>query len=229
GALAMVALILILAVGVSSQLAIRARRAEVLATRRLAESRASQAKAAKAEEEATKRAAAEATARKNSDAVSIFLMNVFSGFTPGRDPKSVTVAERLSDAVHELHNPGYELAQQKELLYRVGGAYISLNLPQEAVPLLEEYRDYCLTTFGPEDPRTFKPIRLLSLAYDQCGRLQDATKLMEESLERGRRSIGLEDPGVQAGMDANSPQKIFCSGGPFSATLPHVLFERPAG
>ena len=33
----MVALILILAVGVSSQLAIRARRAEVLATRRLAE------------------------------------------------------------------------------------------------------------------------------------------------------------------------------------------------
>src|SRR6185369_10298215 len=123
GFLATGAVGLALLVGLTASVwqAVRATRAEALASKRLAE----------------------------SEAVSSFLTEVFQSPDPARDGRSVTVAETLDTAVQRLNSDlSSQPARRAQLQATVGKTYLTLGLPSEAIPLLQQAQSYFQSTLG---------------------------------------------------------------------------------
>jgi eukaryotic-like serine/threonine-protein kinase len=173
-AAAMMTVVLMVATGVSTWQAVRATRANKLAATRLIESE---------------------NARKDSEAISQFLSEVFKSPSPLRDGRSITVAETLSNATQKLEAElTNQPARRAKLQSAIGESYFGLGLFHEAIPLQEQVRDYYLAASGPESIDTLVATRWVALLYAEVGRQDEAIKMLEPVLALSRKSLGPENP-----------------------------------
>jgi len=178
---AAIAAVLVAATLVSTWQAIRATRAEKRATDTLVEVAAERD--------------AKDLARKDAEAISTFLTEVFQSPDPTRDGRTITVAETLDTAAKKLETdlvsqPGRRASLQATL----GRTYEALGLARQAIPLLEKARDYHLARSGSEHPGTLNAMASLASSYRQAGRRDEAIKLQEEVLPLSRKVLGPEHP-----------------------------------
>jgi len=186
-AIAAVTTALVLGVVVSSWQAIRATRAEKLATARLAE--------VSAERDAKE------VARQEAEAISTFMGEVFQSPDPARDGRTITVAETLDKAAKKLEaDLADQPARRARLQATLGMTYHSLGLYRQAIPLREKVLDYHRAASGPEQPGTLEAMHNLALSYFRAGRLDEALKLQEEVLTGHRKVLGPEDPDTLSAM-----------------------------
>jgi serine/threonine protein kinase len=176
GFAAVAAVLVAFAIGMlfSALEAVRARRAESLAKERLAE----------------------------SQAVLRFTAEVFANADPARNSRTITVAESLGAAARRLETdvalqPGSKARLQENLAW----TYHTLGLNEEAIPLGEKARDYCLANLGPESPDTLLVLNNLAIYYDEGGRPAEALKLKEQVLALRRKVSGPEDPETLRAMN----------------------------
>jgi serine/threonine protein kinase len=132
--------------------------------------------------------------RKESEAVSTLLVEVFESPSPYINGRNITVAETLDHAVKNLDK---NLADQPKLLkkmqWTLGLTYTAIGLAAEAVPLQESALDYYLETYGPEHRQTLELKKNLAYSYSEAGFRGKALKLREEILETSLRMFGPED------------------------------------
>jgi serine/threonine protein kinase/tetratricopeptide (TPR) repeat protein len=178
GFAAAAAVILVLAIGVlvSTVQALRATRAK--------EETAETLKQVSAERDAKEQA------RKDAEAISTFLTEVFQSPDPTRDGRTITVVENLDRAAKRLET---DLADQPgrraKLQDTLANTYSSLSLWGEARGLREKVRDYYVATCGPEHPDT------LTAKYNLAvSRGHENVPLMEEVLTLRRKVLGPEHP-----------------------------------
>jgi serine/threonine protein kinase len=164
-AAAAVAGALVLGLGASLWQAVRATRAETLASKRLAE----------------------------SEAISAFLTEVFQSPDPARDGRSVTVAETLDTAARRLESDlTAEPARRAQLQATLGRTYLSLGIPGDAIPLLKKATDYYQSTFGRDHPDALTVTRHLGFAYTEARNYDEAIPLQEDLLARHKRLTSAE-------------------------------------
>jgi serine/threonine protein kinase len=133
------------------------------------------------------------TARKDAEAITTLLVSVFQSPHPSRDGRTITVAETLEQAVKKLDTDlASQPAQRAKLQSALGGTYRALGLPRDAIPLLEQSRDYFLRSKGASDADTLRAMTQLANACDDAARYADALKLREEVLRLRRQSDGTE-------------------------------------
>jgi serine/threonine protein kinase/tetratricopeptide (TPR) repeat protein len=160
---ATIALVLVVATGISVWQAVRATRAEALAKQRLTE----------------------------SEAITKFLNGVFQSPDPALDGRTITVAETLNRAVTNLDRDlAAQPSRRAQLQYTLGSTYFALGLAGQAIPLQEKARDYRRAAFGPEHPDTLHAMSTLASSYSQVGRRGEALKLQEEVLAMRRKVLG---------------------------------------
>ncbi|HEX5221705.1 MAG TPA: serine/threonine-protein kinase [Verrucomicrobiae bacterium] len=178
-------LVLLLGILISTWQAVRAKKAENLAKDRLAETE---------------------QARAEAEAVSAFMSEVFQSPDPTRDGRrNIQVAELLDRAAKKLDTELADQPRRKAALQgRLGHTYAALGLYREAIPLLENVRDYELATFGREHSNTLVTLRSLASFYHEAGRRQEALKLGEEVLMLHRKALGPEHPQTLQAMSALS-------------------------
>jgi serine/threonine protein kinase len=188
-AAAAVAVVLVLGVVVSTWQTVRATRAEKVAKERLGQVAAER----DAKEEA----------RRDAEAISTFLTEVFQSPDPSRDGRTITVAESLDKAAQKLET---DLAGQPirkaNLEAALANTYRSLGLAAQAIPLLEKARDTFLATLGPQHPATLSVMGNLAIALDKAGRWNEALKLDEQVLALRRKVQGAEHPDTLATMNS---------------------------
>lgn len=199
---AAIAATLLIGIAVSGWQAVRATRAETLATK-AAQTATEEAARAIAAEQKTKdtlvQVAAERDAkdqaRKNAEAISTFLADVFQSPDPGRDGRTVTVAETLDTAAKQLQTDLTDQpARRAKLQATLAKTYFALGLYQDAIPLQEQARDYYLSASGKEHPETLVAMHALGTSYLKSGRREEALQMQEEVLELRRKELGLEHP-----------------------------------
>jgi tetratricopeptide (TPR) repeat protein/tRNA A-37 threonylcarbamoyl transferase component Bud32 len=173
-AAALIALVLVAATTISVWQAVRATRAEALAAGRLIESDNS---------------------RKEAEAISKFLTEVFQSPDPARDGRTITVAETLGAASMKLDT---DLADQPlrraKLQATLGSTYFALGLYRDAIPLQERVRDRYMADLGPEHPDMLKAMNSLANSYQRAGRGDEALKLREQLLPLCRKVKGPDHP-----------------------------------
>ncbi|MCL4788186.1 MAG: serine/threonine-protein kinase [Verrucomicrobia bacterium] len=164
---------LVIGVLVATWQAVRATRAERLATERLQE----------------------------SEAITKFITGVFQSPDPERDGRTITVAETLDKAVTNLETELASQPLRRARLQAVLGAtYHALGLYTNAITLEEKVRDYYLATFGLEAPDTLDAMYCLSAAYEFANRNQEGIAMMEQVLPLRRKVLGPEHPDTLLSM-----------------------------
>ena len=132
-------------------------------------------------------------ARQDAEAITTLLVNVFQSPHPSRDGRTITVAETLDQAVQKLDTDlASHPAQRAKLQAALGATYRALGLPRDAIPLLEQSRDYLLRSKGVSDPDTLQAMTQLANAFDDAGRYADALELREEVLRLRHQTGGPE-------------------------------------
>jgi serine/threonine protein kinase/tetratricopeptide (TPR) repeat protein len=165
----------------------RATEAEKLANARLVQ--------VSAERDATE------VARKEAEAISAFMTEVFQSSDPQRDGRTITVADTLDKAVKKLETDlADQPAQRNSMLAALGNAYEALGLHSQAVPIREKTLQYRRNVSGLEDPSTALAMHSLANSYSRLGRVSEALKLREEMVAIRRRTLGPEDPWMIAAM-----------------------------
>jgi tetratricopeptide (TPR) repeat protein len=151
--------------------------------------------AARAEKLAAARLIESENARKEAEAISKFLTQVFQSPDPARDGRTITVAETLGVAAKKLETDlANQPAQRAKLQATLGSTYFALGLYREAVPLQESVRDYYLAASGPEHTNTLNAMHKLAMSYGCGGRVDEAIKLEEQVLALRRKVLGPDDP-----------------------------------
>lgn len=166
-AAAAVAGLLVAATAVASWLAVKAYRAEALASKRLAESEKS---------------------RAESEAIAKFITGVFKSPAPNRDGRAINAGEMLDAAAGRLE---IDFADQPELRLKLQSTlaqtYEGLYLKKEATALQRKVLDGWRTLKGPEDALTLHAmVRLAIFTPSQKEEIQ----LREQILEIHRRVHG---------------------------------------
>ncbi len=140
-------------------------------------------------------------ARRDAEALSAFLTEVFESPDPGRDGRTITVAEVLDRAAGGLDKKlAGQPARRASFQSTLGWTYHALGLDQPAIPLLEKARDYYLATFGPDHSETLRTMHNLATSYDAVERRGEALELRRKVLEVRRKVNGPEHPDTAAAM-----------------------------
>ncbi len=185
-----IALILIAGATVSTWQAVRATRAQHLADGRLVDLQKANVATLSALDD-TRRAKAstdDALAnaereREHAEAVSTYLMNAFRSADPEHAGRDVKVVDVLDQAVYELNNEFTGSPHIKgKLLNGLGATYLSLGMPEKAVPVLEQARDVLRAAAGTENHDTLLCMNSLGTAYRLTGRLDEAIALLKEAV-----------------------------------------------
>jgi len=159
---------------VSGWQALRAVRAEQLASQRLVESEQS---------------------RLDAEAISAFLSEAFQSPDPQRDGRTVTVAELLDRAAADLAEEFPDQPdRQARLRESLAGTYHSLGLSREAYALQELAIVHYRRAHGADHDVTVKAVGKLTLYYYDAGEMQLAGQVQEALLESLQRRGGRESP-----------------------------------
>jgi Tfp pilus assembly protein PilF len=210
---------LITGVVVSSWQAVRATRAERIATsslgeaqeaRALAERRQRESEEARAAE-AEQRLAAEASARRarseaaKAEAVNTFLQSMLSSVDPsnlkGRD---VTVRQVLDEAAKKVAEGSVRSQPEVEAAVRttLGKTYQALGLYPEAEPHLRQALQTRRASLGPEHPDVAASLADLATLLQHRGDPAGAEPLSREALAIRRKALGDEHPDVAASLNS---------------------------
>jgi serine/threonine protein kinase/lipopolysaccharide biosynthesis regulator YciM len=193
--------ILMLGVVVSTWQAIRATRAEEQAiqdrddkeqARREAVASAEQAqKAAEAQRMAKE---AESQQRQQAEQVSKYLISAFSSPDPGREGRSITVAEVLDRDARALQDAFNDAPLTKAaLMDAIGRSYCGLGLHRESIALLEQSLDIRQDRLGAEHDDTLATMTNLAESYWAESRVDDGIGLLEKELDIATRRFGPDD------------------------------------
>ena len=132
-------------------------------------------------------------ASREVQAISTFLTQIFESADPGRDGHSVTVAEKLDEAVLQLAKDTDTPQESKaRIRLTLAQTYASLGLYEKAIPLLEAVRLYHLVTRGLEHAETLQTLNTLAACYSYSGRRALALELREQVLDLSRKLHGPE-------------------------------------
>jgi tetratricopeptide (TPR) repeat protein len=178
---AAIAFILVIATAASTWQAIRATKAEELVKKRVLE--------VAAERDAKDKA------RRESEAITTFLTQIFESPDPRRAGRNITVAETLGRVVNKLNaDLAIPPERRAQLQTTFGRTYRALGFPREAIPLHEKVLEYVMATHGPGHQHTLSAMTDLANSYDDAGRRTEALKLREEVLPLSRKVHGPEHP-----------------------------------
>jgi serine/threonine protein kinase len=151
--------------------------------------------ATRAEKLAAGRLIESENARKDSEAVSKFLTEVFRSPDPARDGRTITVAEALGAAAKKLETNLVGQAERRAKLQEsLGLTYYSLGLYHEAIALQESALNYRRAFNGPEHPDTLRAMNNLANSYEETDRRDEVLNLREEVLALNRKVNGPEHP-----------------------------------
>lgn len=142
-------------------------------------------------------------ARRDAEAIAVYVTEVFQSPDPARDGREVKVAEMLDRAAERLESdlatqPGVRAMMQATL----SRTYWTLGLFRDAIALQEKVRDYYLTAFGSEHHKTLNAVHNLANLYAEAGRRDEALKVREEVLTSRRRLLGREHRDTLQSMGA---------------------------
>ena len=211
---------LILGTITSTVLAIKANRAETLASKRLekvvAEQRKTEAALNSVQRERDRAIAAEQLAKrrrasvelaqqetrvalgktkaalKELESVTKALAKILRGADPVRDDRALTVAEMLDRAVSQIESID-NVAQQIRLKTVIADSYRSLGLYKSEVPLREQIYEY-----WSEQASSGKKLSdakwALGICYSDVGRKKEAKSIQEEILRHARQQLGESHP-----------------------------------
>lgn len=144
--------------------------------------------------------------QKQAEAIADFLARAFESPNPARDGRSVTVAEILTRAAHNLQT---ELQDQPltraALLAAIGRSRISYGIgegldDEEARAAFTESHRIYAAELGEHDPKTLESMRLLASTYKYIDP-GEQVRLLETLLKVQREKLGVEDPRTISTMD----------------------------
>jgi tetratricopeptide (TPR) repeat protein len=164
------AAVILIAAIVSTLLAIRATTAERLASQRLTSSE---------------------EARRQAEAVSRRLVDMFRRTDPHQNGLQVKVVDLLDQTTRDLDTelPGSSKIKG-ELLHTLGGTYTGLGLHDRAVELLTRALSVRREALGPDHPDTLLSMYELALTYMRSDRVNEATPHFEEALRLRKARLG---------------------------------------
>lgn len=194
---ALVAAVMVAATFVSMRQAARAKRAEDRALESLA-----RVAAERDEKE---------QARRDAQAVTTFLTEVFRSPDPTRSGRTITVAESLERAAAKLDEDFKDQPDRRAHFQQVlGNTFHALGLYDEAIKLHEEVYQHLLSTRGEEDVRTLSAASDLALSYSLGGKPGYGARLQESLLQIHRRNFGPGNTKTLAVMQnlANSYEQV---------------------
>jgi serine/threonine protein kinase len=203
-----VALALLCGAVVSTYFAIDARRQASVALSREEEALESKQQADKSrrnaearQKESEKARAEEARARKESEAVSQFLVSAFKSPDPGRDGRSVTVAEILDQAEKDLDaGLSDQPLTQAALLQAISESRLALGLWPEALRPVTKARELREKELGIDHADTLRSKESLATILTRLNRQAEAIQLYEEVLTARRKNVGRHDPDLLTTM-----------------------------
>jgi serine/threonine protein kinase len=134
-------------------------------------------------------------ARKDAEAVSTFLSEVFQSPDPARDGRTITVAETLARAAKKLAKNLTEQPERRAALQAtLARTYAALGLHRDAIPLQRQVLDQRVSRLGREDPATLSAMNDLADSTYHTGNWDEALKMRESVLGMRRKVLGAEDP-----------------------------------
>jgi len=174
------AAVIMIAAIVSTLLAIRATTAERLASQRLTESE---------------------EARRQAEAVSRRLVDMFHRTDPALDGLQLRVVDLLDQTARDLDAefPGASKIKG-ELLHTLGGTYHGLGLHDRSAELLAKALSVRQAALGPDDPETLRSMYELAVAYMESDRVNEATPRFEEALRLRKARLDPDHPDTLESM-----------------------------
>jgi len=123
--------------------------------------------------------------RERAEAVSGFLIDAFKRADPSRSRgKEITAREILdSGALRIARELSNQPALQATLLDTIGNVYLSLALPTDAQPLIEQGLTLRRSLFGEQNLDVARSLYSLNRVYELNGDLETAESLAQKSLE----------------------------------------------
>jgi serine/threonine protein kinase/tetratricopeptide (TPR) repeat protein len=176
------AMILLLIAGtvVSTWQAIRAKRAEEVATQERNVARSAQREAEEA--------------RDREKTINAFLVNAFRSPDAERDGRQITVAELIDRAADDVATEFKDKPLTKaDLLGALGTTYKSLGMPQEAISLLTQAQEVWQANGLANRPDVLMRLTTLASAYFDAGDHKRAQDLYSSSLLKMRVSLKSEN------------------------------------
>ena len=171
----------------SSVLAIKATRAQQLASDRLIEVEQEQKKVEVA-------LADSESARKKAEEVSQLLVEIFESPDPTRDGSKITIVEMLDRSAFRLKTELPDQPdQQAELKLVIARTYHSLSLDEQALPIFEDVLQYRSERFGAEDQRTLDVKYQLASCLIGLQRYDEATSLAKSLVGIYSKRGGADD------------------------------------
>jgi len=133
---------------------------------------------------------------QKAEAVSGFLRKMLSSANPSTARgRELTVREVLDEASRTVET---ELAGQPEVQdavrYTIAETYKNLGLGEAGIPHMTWVHDFRRRTLGDGDERTMLALRQLGIANLVAGRHDETVRIYREALEISRRSRGEEHP-----------------------------------
>jgi serine/threonine protein kinase len=141
-------------------------------------------------------------ARRAAEAVTEFLVGAFRSPDPWRDGPDVKAVEIIEAAAARAdQNLFHDPTTRARLLDSLGLTYRGLGLPVRAADLHQRAWTAWCEAVGPDDRSAVTSLNHRALAYRDAGRLDDALRLLQETLRRRRAALGDHHPETLQSVD----------------------------
>ncbi len=133
--------------------------------------------------------------RKQSAAVSTFLVDSFRSPDPSQDGRTVRVVDVLDRAADRL-DAGFDGSPRAKtaLLDAIARTFLGLGLYDRAGALFAKCLAINEATVGPDDPETLRNATNLALAYYDGKRIAEAIELGAKTLKKMEATLGSDQP-----------------------------------
>jgi serine/threonine protein kinase/tetratricopeptide (TPR) repeat protein len=176
---AVIALLLVGGIAVSTWQAVRATKAEAQAQKRLAQ-----------------------IEKSNDIITSIFADLDIEEVKQGTEPLEVVLGQRLLKAASDLEGEAVgDPLVVAGLQHRLGDSLLHLGMAKEAISLFDKARNTRANILGPEHQDTLKSMNELGDAYRVDGKLDLALPLLEETLKLRKARLGADHPDTLESMN----------------------------
>ena len=140
-------------------------------------------------------------ARKDAEAISTFLTEVFQSPDPTRNGRTITVAETLDTAAKKLEKDLVDQPERRTALQAtLAGTYAALGLYREAIPLQREVLDRYVAHLGQAHPTALSAMNQLAQSTYDTGYWDEALRMREAVLALRRKVLGPEHPDTLSTM-----------------------------
>jgi eukaryotic-like serine/threonine-protein kinase len=148
--------------------------------------------------------------QRQSQAIADFLVRAFESPNPAKDGHSITVAEILTRAEHNLQTEMIDQPLTRAtLLTATGRSRLSLGpeeggADKEARAAFEEAHRIYAAELGPDHRETRDSLRRLASTYSNQADSVECVRLLEPLLKMERETLGIEDPETISTMEGLS-------------------------